>query len=227
MTEIDPLIAQQMKEQAHAFSELETSQETEAVQEAPIEDNNAGHIANPEEEREEAPFSHASISDEADDKIPKMTFVEEDEESWDEASEENLNIPAEEATQNANLFADFLLDLYCNELPNVLHYASKVQTASLRVAEQSGLIGSGTCDLIDNFNERNKDSLKVSVEQREMIRKPLVQVLTVRGVSVGPEAALLMAVLISAMTLFMTFKSIKKESKSLTEQILEKALNKS
>lgn len=250
-TFVDPLLSAPMVEKEYAFDRFGSgdSSGSESIQEQtdnegiePVENETVTETVTEDTSSSgntevQTPTNPSTPPPPQQSSIPNMSFIDDDEDDPTGFEEEqqggeqsesggNFDMPDEEAKESAEMIAELVLDLYQNELPKLLHKTSKIPVQNIQVAEALGRVGQGTTQLIEDLNKRNKEQLKVPNEHRKMIKKPLVKVLTARGISVSPEAGLIIALIISAMSLFMSWREIKTQNDNLINSILERAMTK-
>jgi len=152
----------------------------------------------------------------------EMTFFDVEEEDLGEGSavekpesgEENFQQTPEDAKENAETMAELALD-FLEEIPPLLGESLKIPTESLEIMAVKGQIPDEMVEKVKELNKENQKAFKLKKENRKMIKKPLVKVLEKRGVNMPPEVALIMAVVVTGVSMFMQYKKQKETNDTI------------
>lgn len=126
-------------------------------------------------------------------------------------------IPSEISSESSKLIADVALQAFGMFVPDVAHRYSKIPEGHIRKLEQDGKIQSGLMEVVKATNNNNKNAVKLTSEQKQLIREPLIKVLEIKGVKASPETMLAIAIIAVCVMLFMQAHGIKKENDSMVE----------
>ena len=246
---VDPLLAAPMIEKDYAFGGVqsqgsESSDSTEKVNLPQGEEST--QIAQDTEQKadsKEVGDTTSSASTETS-STPRMTFIEEDDSIHSEpqqplngvtnpkteipnqggASDSRKSEMSDEMKDvGSDMASAIILDVWCTHLPSVLAKITSIPIENIELAESQGKIGLGVTAKIKERNQQNKKAFLVPPDQRKMIEKPLKEVLKSRGMGMTPEMGLVIALCISAVTMFMQYRQIKQQNDFMVGEILKVA----
>ncbi len=126
-------------------------------------------------------------------------------------------IPQEISDESSKMIAEMLLEGFGMIAPEMADRYSKINEGQIRKLEQDGKIQAGLVEIAKNANKNNKNAVRVTNEQKNLIRKPLIKVLEVQGVKASPESMLVIAVLAVCVMLFIQARSIKSENDDMVK----------
>lgn len=126
-------------------------------------------------------------------------------------------ISSEISTESSKMIADMLLQGFGMVVPEMAHRYSKIPEGHIRKLEQDGKIQSGLVEIAKVTNSNNKNAVKVTSEQKALIREPLIKVLEIQGVKASPESMLVIAIVAVCVMLFIQARSIKNENDDMVK----------
>lgn len=138
-----------------------------------------------------------------------------------ESSAETNPIPPEIADESSRMIAEMLLEGFGMIAPEMADRYSKINEGQIRKLERDDKIQTGLVDIVKAVNKENKGAVKVTTEQKNLIRKPLIKVLEVQGVKASPETMLIIAVLAVCVMLFIQARSIKQSNDDMVRNWME------
>lgn len=137
-------------------------------------------------------------------------------------SEAPINeIPSEISDESSKMIADMLLEGFGMIAPEVVDRYSKINEGQIRKLERDNKIQPGFIEIAKQANKNNKNAVKVTNEQKNLIRKPLIKVLEVQGVKASPESMLIIAMLAVCVMLYIQARGIKRENDDMVKSWME------
>gem|GEM_PF-4336662 len=119
------------------------------------------------------------------------------------------DIPSEISDESAKMMADMILEGFGMIAPEMADRYSKINEGEIRKLERDDKIQTGLVEIVKSVNKENKGAVKVTNEQKNLIRKPLIKVLEVQGVKSSPETMLIIAIIAVCVMLFIQARGIK------------------
>lgn len=126
-------------------------------------------------------------------------------------------IPAEIADESSKMIAEMLIEGFSMITPELAERYSKINEGQIRKLERDDKIDPGLVEIAKNVNKANKGAVKVTNDQKNLIRKPLIKVLEVQGVKASPESMLIIAILAVCVMMFIQARSIKRENDDMVK----------
>lgn len=140
----------------------------------------------------------------------------------DNGSTDTQPLPVGIADESSRMLADMLLDGFEMIVPEAATSYSKINEGIIRKLTKEGKLSEDKLDLIKAVNKNNKNAVKVTREQKELIKKPLYKVLEANAVKADPVTMLIIAVVAVCFVLFLQANGIKKENDSMVKDWIEK-----
>ncbi len=120
----------------------------------------------------------------------------------------------------ADFSADTILNMVEFGSVEVAYYYAQVNEREVRELEKEGEVPPKSTEIAKEFNENAREKLEDTASKNiKLLEEPLKKVLKKRNVSVSPESALLFAGLMFVFSMFMTARSLKKDSEYFLEKL--------
>ncbi len=130
-------------------------------------------------------------------------------------------IPPEISDESSKMIAEMLLEGFGMIAPEMADRYSKLNEGHIRKLERDNKIDPGLVEIAKNVNKNNKNAVKVTNEQKNLIRKPLIKVLEVQGVKASPETMLVIAIVAVCVMLFIQARGIKRGNDDMVKSWME------
>ena len=136
-------------------------------------------------------------------------------------SAESNSIPSEIGDESSKMIADMLLEGFGMVAPEMADRYSKINEGQIRKLERDGKIQNGLVEIVKETNKNNKGAVRLTSEQKNLIRKPLMKVLEIQGVKASPESMLVIAIIAVCLMLFIQARSIKTSNDDMVKSWMD------
>lgn len=147
------------------------------------------------------------------DTIPEVNFQTKANDNPDE-----VTIQMDEDT--ANFSADSILNMVEFGSVELACYYAQINEREVRELEQDGEVPPKSSEITKEANENSRKKLEETAAKKiKLLQEPLKKVLKKRNVSVSPESALVLSLLMFAFAMFMTARTIRIDNEYFLEKL--------